>query len=104
MQRNKRPGIILLIESPAQRKYAIQLGSALDYAGLSNSITVWLWPDDFPGVEPENRAISPAIGSGDFWLNLNGNKRHTSNCRWFRNTTRGRLCTSDEGTPAGCCH
>jgi hypothetical protein len=104
MQRNKRPGIILLIESPAQRKYAIQLGSALDYAGLGNSITVWLWPDDFPGVTPANRARQPAVGSGVFWLNLNGNKRHTGSCKWFRNTTKGRLCTEAEGVPAGCCH
>ncbi len=107
MQRNKRPGIILVIESPAQRKYAIQLGSALNYAGLGNSISVWLWPDDFPGVQPEtgtNQRVQPALGSGDFWLNLNGNKRHTSSCKWFRNTTKGRLCTVVEGTPAGCCH
>lgn len=104
LQRNKQPGIILLIETPAQRKYAIQLGSALDYAGLSNSISVWLWPDDFPRVQPEISVRQPAVGSGDFWLNLNGNKRHTSNCKWFRNTTKGRLCTAEEGTAAGCCH
>jgi len=107
MQRNKKPGIILLIESPAQRKYALQLGSALDYAGLGNSIDVWLWPDDFPGLVPESattRQIRPVVGTGTYWLNLNGNKRHTSNCRWFQNTTKGRLCTAEEGTPAGCCH
>jgi hypothetical protein len=107
MQRNKQPGIILLIESPAQRKYAIQLGSALDYAGLGNSITVWLWPDDFPGVEPASavdQRTQPVDGTGDYWLNLNNHKRHTSSCSWFRNTARGRLCTADEGVPAGCCH
>lgn len=107
MQRNKQPGIILLIESPAQRKYAIQLGSALDYAGLGNSITVWFWPDDFPGVQPVPTATQrtqPVVGAGEFWLNLNGNKRHRSSCSWFRNTKNGRLCTADEGVPAGCCH
>ncbi|TXF90842.1 hypothetical protein FUA23_05225 [Neolewinella aurantiaca] len=107
LQRNKQPGIILLVESPAQRKYAIQLGSALDYAGLGNSITVWLWPDDFPGVEPRAAAASeqqqPAAGTGQYWLNLNGNKRHKSSCRWFKNTAKGRLCTADEGVAAGCC-
>ncbi len=104
---NKKPGIILLIESPAQRKYAIQLGAALNYAGLGNSIDVWLWPDDFAGVQPVNAAnqrIQPAVGSGEFWLNLNGNKRHTSRCRWFQNTAKGRLCTPEEGIAAGCCH
>ena len=107
MNLNKSPGIILLVESAAQRKYAIQLGSALDYAGLTGSIEVRIWPDDFPGVRPAagtGRMRQPAVGSGEFWLNLNGNKRHTSRCRWFRNTTKGRLCTAAEGTPAGCCH
>lgn len=107
LQRNKQPGIILLIESPAQRKYAIQLGSALDYAGLGNSITVWLWPDDFPGVKPAttaNQRTEPVDGTGEYWLNLNGYKRHNSSCSWFRNTTKGRLCTVEEGVPAGCCH
>lgn len=105
LQLNKQPGIILLIESPAQRKYAIQLGSALRYAGLDESITVWFWPDDFPGVQPATaQRTQPVTGTGGFWLNLNGNKRHTSSCRWFRNTAKGRLCTSDEGIAAGCCH
>jgi hypothetical protein len=107
LQRNKQPGIILLIESPAQRKYAIQLGSALDYAGLGNSITVWLWPDDFPGVKPistANQRTQPVEGTGEYWLNLNGHKRHMSSCSWFRNTTKGRLCTVEEGVAAGCCH
>jgi hypothetical protein len=107
LQTSKKPGIILLIESPEQRKYAIQLGSALDYAGLGNSIDVWLWPDDFPGVNPTSmveRQAQPVAGTGTYWLNLNGNKRHKSSCRWYKNTARGRLCTVAEGTPAGCCH
>ncbi|MFT4686663.1 MAG: hypothetical protein ACJATN_002299 [Neolewinella sp.] len=107
LQRNKQPGIILLIESPAQRKYAIQLGSALDYAGLGNSITVWIWPDDFPGIKPASTAEQrrhPVTKTGKFWLNLNGNKRHKSSCKWFVNTTKGRFCTANEGVPAGCCY
>lgn len=107
LQTEKKPGIILLITEASQRKYAIQLGSALDYAGLSNSIDVWLWPDDFPGVGPVSSADRPAqplAGTGTYWLNLSGNKRHTSACRWFKKTAKGRLCTVAEGTPAGCCH
>lgn len=37
------------------------------------------------------------------WLNLNGNVRHNSSCRWYENTKRGRLCTPDEGRPCGQC-
>ena len=108
LQTNKKPGIILLVENSGQRKYAIQLGSALQYAGLEDRVKVWLWPDDFPGVLPTPGASSrydpPEAGVGKFWLNLNGNKRHTANCRWFGNTKRGRYCSADEGVPAGCCH
>lgn len=103
LQLNKRPGIILLIETAADRKYAIQLASALRYAGLSDAIRVWVYPDDFPDVTvgAQRRTIS-AEATG-YWLNLNGNKRHTSKCRWYNNTSRGRFCTVDEGMPAGCC-
>jgi len=107
LQTNKRSGIILLIENPAQRKYALQLGSAIAHAGLGDDIDVWLWPDDFPGVTPAAPAgqrIQPVTGTGTYWLNLNGNKRHNSSCRWFRNTNTGRLCTVDEGIAAGCCY
>lgn len=108
LQTNKTPGIILLVQSPGQRKYAIQLGSALAYAGLEDRIKVWLWPEDFPGITPAvtttQRAPVPEGVTTKFWLNLNGNKRHTADCTWFANTKRGRYCTETEGVAAGCCH
>ncbi len=109
LQTNKQPGIILLVASPQQRKYAIQLGSALNYAGLNERIKVWLWPDDFPGVlptpKPHPASKDPEYGAtSQFWLNLNGNKRHTADCKWFANTKNGRYCTEEEGVAAGCCH
>jgi hypothetical protein len=42
-------------------------------------------------------------GSLSHWLNANGNVRHNSSCRWFKNTKKGRLCRSDEGKPCGQC-
>jgi len=105
LQTNKTPGIILLIESPAQRKYAIQLGSAIRYAGLENSVKVWLWPDDFAGLTVGPPARTPNDDATlTHWLNLNGNKRHTSKCRWYGKTSKGRYCTPGEGVAAGCCH
>ena len=108
LQTNKKAGIILLIEEPSQRKYAIQLGSAIAYAGLEDKVKVWFWPDDFPSIEPAGRlhenTPQPVAGTGEYWLNSNGNKRHTKACRWFANTKKGRYCTADEGVPAGCCH
>ena len=47
LQTNKTPGIILIKrEGHADNKYVIQLGSALEYAGLTK-VRVWVWPDDF---------------------------------------------------------
>ncbi len=47
---NKKPGIILIIENQKEYKYFIQLNSALEYAGLSDSIQVLAYPYDFEGL------------------------------------------------------
>lgn len=44
---NKKPGIILIVESEKQYTYFLQLNSALAYANLSDAISVWLFPQDF---------------------------------------------------------
>ena len=105
LQTNRRPGIILIITEPANRKYAIQLGSALDYAGLSDKIQVWLYPDDFPTVEAQLSSLNKKpVGEQLYWLNTSSGKRHTQFCSHFKATSRGRLCTVAEGEPAGSCH
>ena len=59
LQLNKKPGIILLLRTNKDYKYFIQLNSALEYAGLSNSIEVKIFPNDFQslidGVEKEEK-------------------------------------------------
>lgn len=101
----KKPGIILLIETPAQRKYGLQLQSTIDHFGLTNQIKVWLYPDDFP--ELKVTSPTPALNTDPtltHWLNLNSNKRHASDCASFGTTANGRYCTAYEGEAAGCCH
>jgi len=53
---NKKPGIILLLKSDSEFKYAQQLNSALQYAGLDSSIVVFLYPYDFQKIIDEKRA------------------------------------------------
>jgi len=53
LQLNKKPGIILLMRSPKDYKYYIQLNSALDYADLSEKIVVLRFPDDFQKIIDE---------------------------------------------------
>lgn len=47
LQTNVTPGIVLIKRERSDNKYVIQLGSALAYAGLSERIRVWVYPDDF---------------------------------------------------------
>jgi len=59
------------------------------------------------GLNAPKRAESkdpPSVSSEKTrWLNLNGNVRHNSSCRWFQNTKQGRMCTADEGKACGQC-
>jgi hypothetical protein len=104
LQTNKTPGIILIKrDGQADNKYVIQLGSALSYAGISN-MKVWVWPDDFPGAgTPVPQARQLSSSAGEYWLNMNGNKRHNRTCSNFNNTSRGRFCTATEGVACGNC-
>lgn len=47
LQTNRKPAIILIMETKSDYKYFVQLNSALDYSGLSDQITVYLFPNDF---------------------------------------------------------
>jgi len=94
---NLQPGIVL-IRSGRKDTYHIQLFSALTYAGLSDRIKVWLYPDDFPNAKVlEKELISK------HWLNLKNNTRHNANCTSFINTKKGRFCQQLEGRPCGSC-
>lgn len=111
LQMNRSAGVILIMEDNRDFKYVQQLQSALDHGGLGSTIRVWVYPIDFPTVRvsgteaaTQNMSSTPETeGSDEYWLTTNSNKRHRSDCRWFR-TSKGRLCTSAEGIPAQCCH
>ena len=107
LQTGKRPGIILLVTDNSQFKYLQQLVSSLTYAGLTDHVRVWAYPEDFPTVvvaadERRYSGHSPASRT-DYWLTTNSKKRHKKSCRYYEET-RGRYCTATEGTPAGCCY
>lgn len=55
-------------------------------------------PSSVPATTSED--VDPAY---THWLNLNGNVRHNSTCRNFKNTKNGRMCKADEGRPCGLC-
>ena len=105
LQTNRQAGIILLLRNKADYKYYLQRNSALQHADLAGRIQVWVYPNDFPGVQvaaPISRIPADAA-SGTYWLSINSNKRHKSSCRWYTKS-KGRFCTADEGTLAKCCY
>ena len=46
LQTNKKPGIILIIESREDYKYGIMLNSALEHGGFSEQVRVLYYPED----------------------------------------------------------
>jgi endonuclease YncB( thermonuclease family) len=48
-------------------------------------------PDDLPNA------------GGKYWLNTSSGTRHNSDCPYFNNTKKGRLCKPDEGKPCKTC-
>lgn len=88
---NLKPGIVL-IRKNAKDTYHFQLFSALSYAGLTDKITVWLYPDEFPNAKKLEAELV-----NKYWLNLKGNVRHNAKCTSFINTKKGRFCSKKEG-------
>ena len=38
-----------------------------------------------------------------YWLNIKSNVRHNNQCKYFKKTSKGRVCTKDEGKACGGC-
>ncbi|HMQ08563.1 MAG TPA: CRISPR-associated endonuclease Cas6 [Saprospiraceae bacterium] len=109
LQLNKKPGIVLVMRSLDDRKYGLMLQSALDYAGLSEKVAVWFYPEDFGGtLSSENTAdMIPLLHNVDadcpYWLNTGTGVRHNRDCSNFANTKNGRCAEKDDGRECGKC-
>lgn len=95
LQSNKKPGIVIVMRQRSDYKYVQMLYSTLRYAGIQNSIKVWVWPIDFDDTTP----VTTVPG---YWLSKNSKVRHNSHCRWYQ-VSRGRPCSQAEGRPCGIC-
>jgi hypothetical protein len=57
-----------------------------------------------PKPTPRPMSLTPSAASElTHWLNINGNLRHNSGCRWYHNTKNGRACGAGEGRACGQC-
>lgn len=104
LQTERKPGIILIVENNEEYKYFLQLNSVLQHAGLTEQITVWQYPDDFPELAARQNDFFNTELTADkaFWLTDGSKVRHNSSCRYFK-ATRGRACTTEEGTACRRC-
>ena len=105
--------------SDSERLAALESTAKSNEKGLwseANPIPPWDWRRWGPAERKEwlakrtNEAGAargppeqPARSIGSYWLNTSSNTRHNSSCRWYRNTKRGRACSSSEGKACGIC-
>lgn len=56
-QKNLAPGIVLLLLDEDDWKMGIRLNSTLQYAGLSDRVKVWYYPEDFKTTTTQYQQI-----------------------------------------------
>ena len=105
LQLERQPGIILVMRTIKDRKYGIMLQSAIDYAGLTDKIRVWFYPEDFgiPFAQPTQTFTAQreqiVQTKGKYSYNKSSKVRHNSRCTYFScgncmptNEQLGRAC------------
>jgi len=117
LQLDRKPGIIIVMRDLSERRYALMLQSALDYAGLTDQIKVMFYPEDFGGTFPEAsppalavHTVSPtssAIESSatipsSYWKTTSSGVRHNSTCQYYQHS-KGNYCKSSEGRACSKC-
>ena len=89
LQTNKQPGIAVVMRTVKDRKYGIMLQSAIDYAGLTDKIKVWFYPEDFgKGFSDVQQNMdahksNQIARTGHYSRNKNTGVRHNSKCTHF---------------------
>lgn len=83
-QFNRKAGIVLILESPSDRKHLIRVNSIIQHYGLP--IQVW----EMEAYDQQSSYTSPqfnyqntnATSSGDYWISSTG-KTHKKGCRYY---------------------
>ncbi len=66
----------------------------------TGAIAPWQWRRMRTSSSSASKPASPISG---YWLNTASNVRHNSNCRYFKNTRQGRICTKNDGRACKTC-
>ena len=108
MQTNTKPGIILIMKDISERRFAIMLQSAIDYAGLTDKIDLWFYPEDFNTSfaemqsTAEKHKLEIISKLGNYSLNKKSGVRHNSRCSSF-NCDNCVPASQEEGRACGKC-
>lgn len=102
LQMRRKPGIVIVMQTLQDRKYGIMLQSAIDYAGLTDMIRVWFYPEDFgrtfqtttQAYTVQRQASISRLGKHSY--NANSGIRHNSSCAVF-NCKNCVPCGPDKG-------
>ena len=64
------------------------------------AIPPWQWRRMKTSSQAASKPVSPVSG---YWLNTASKVRHNNNCRYFKNTRQGRICTKNDGRACKTC-
>ena len=98
-QLNRRAGILLILESPSDRRHLIRVNSIIQNFNLP--IDVWeISAEDMPTETPAPTTIetSESPVSGTYWISSTGTT-HVAGCRYFE---KGKGQASDTPTEKRC--
>ena len=66
----------------------------------ADAMAPWQWRRMRTSSSAASKPASPISG---YWLNTASKVRHNSNCRYFKNTRQGRICTKNDGRACKTC-
>ena len=66
----------------------------------AGAIPPWQWRRMKTSSQAQSKPVSPVSG---YWLNTASKVRHNNNCRYFKNTKQGRICTKNDGRACKTC-
>lgn len=92
-QFDRKPGILLILERPSDRKHLIRINSIIRHYDLPIDV----WEISAQSATAKNQSTS----SGDYWISSTG-KTHKKGCRYYGNGN-GKYSTKGSGNNCKIC-
>lgn len=97
---DRRAGILIILESPSDRKHLIRINSIIRHYDLP--IDVWEVSGQTETIQaPTTTFTDPSTGSGNYWISSTG-KTHEKGCRYYGDGS-GRFAKKGSGNNCKVC-